>query len=597
MTQLIYKQKKSRNLFEAFRLSKHKKNLLLKQLIQCGQGHVLTSYLFSSNLSFLQKVLRDLDNFYMKIDGVLGYQRKINELLLHKTQSEAIESVEAFDSDMDVSYSLKALNNIEKVAEFIVLGGAAHRFNRESKVKQAQALEEFLGVSFLESLIQDVFAREYLSYKKTGRQVHTPIYMMSSKINGNHNKIMRFLKKKDYFARVRDLVWVHQQPLVPQVDKNGGWILDAEGRLELKPSGHGAIWNLAMSHEVFVKLEMLGCEYILTRQINNMMSGTDHTILSFLGYGIEKKHCFGFVCVKRDEGMQEGICVAKRIDGKRVLSSIEYCDAKKSSLDDGFKYSNTNILFSRLDGLKQAVKKNPFPGLLLNFKGSEKTRLESTMQVISESMIENQYLFLAKRQKALSVIKKKMHQKADFFETAQSALYDYCQNQEDLLENYCSIDLPHKRELDVFLDKGPSFLFTYLPALGPTYSEIKKKMVGGKIHEGSVLDLQIVDISCNNLDLKGSLSIKAQCPMGHFNTNGELVFSKQAARVDLDNLVIRTNLKHKELKSCLKNPSKKPACDCNIILEEGGCLVIKNMIFDSPRTIRVRKNEKLILEG
>ena len=54
------------------------------------------------------------------------------------------------------------------------------------------------------------------------------------------------------------------------------------------------------------------------------------------------------------------------------------------------------------------------------------------------------------------------------------------QNAQELLDRYCGIKLASVDNESAFLRKGPSFLMSYHPALGPFYSIIKQKIQGGR---------------------------------------------------------------------------------------------------------------------
>ena len=72
-----------------------------------------------------------------------------------------------------------------------------------------------------------------------------------------------------------------------------------------------------------------------------------------------------------------------------------------------------------------------------------------------------------------------------------------------------------------YLRSGPHFDFSYHPSLGPLYSIISQKLRKGRIARGSQLHLSVAELDCENLELEGRLSIIAQLPMGHLNSQGK----------------------------------------------------------------------------
>ena len=180
----------------------------------------------------------------------------------------------------------------------------------------------------------------------------------------------------------------------------------------MKPGGHGAIWKLARDEGIFELVPKIGeKKKLLIRQINNPLAGLDHGFLTFCGIGIGQNKVFGFASCPRLIGSAEGVNVL--VEDKKTqelaLTNVEFCDFAKFGIRDAplkpnepysrFS-SNTNILFADLKALSQAVKRCPYPGLLINLKKiayvteagerrEEKlARLESTMQNIADAFVE-----------------------------------------------------------------------------------------------------------------------------------------------------------------------------------------------------------------
>jgi len=93
---------------------------------------------------------------------------------------------------------------------------------------------------------------------------------------------------------------------------------------------------------------------------------------------------------------------------------------------------------------------------------------------------------------------------------------------------------PFPNEL-TFAKKGPSFLFSYHPALGPLYSIIGQKVQGGTLAGGSELQLEIADLYLKDLNLEGSLLIHATDVMG-YKEKGVLKYSEKTGQCVLDNV-------------------------------------------------------------
>ncbi|MCB1082110.1 MAG: hypothetical protein KDK63_03080, partial [Chlamydiia bacterium] len=216
--------------------------------------------------------------------------------------------------------------------------------------------------------------------------------------------------------------------------------------------------------------------------------------------------------------------------------------------------SNTNILFANLQEMEKVVETHPHPGLLVNFrkghhyhaeeKQEEIARLETTMQNIADALeVDHKkplptYLTFNTRRKTIATTKRKSSAKGKMLETPEGSYYSYMCNAKELLNEHCQMELPHFPDEKTFIRKGPSFLFSYHPALGPLYSVIGQKVRGGNLKEGSELQLEIADLEMENLSLDGSLLIHATDPMGHLE-NGILSYSHKCGRCHLKNVTVK----------------------------------------------------------
>lgn len=565
------------NLIEKLSL---KRQLVFYQLIAIGQADtIFEGFDFDESrlIAFLDQLV-PIDHFYREIGGLIGYQAKIIELLKQKEDQETSNSEFHPPSFIDIAEESPfvqdaiewGLETLQEVAEIYPLGGAAdrlHLLEEKSGVELPAAKLPFLGKTLLEILIRDLEAREHLYFKKTGRQITTPIAIMTSQEKNNHKHVLEICEENRFFGRPRDSIRFFTQPLVPAVEESGAWCVRGPLNPVLKPGGHGAIWKLARDEGVFDWLKAMGRTKALVRQINNPIAGLDYGLLAFTGIGCKEKMVFGFASCARLLKAAEGVNVLVERDQKLVLTNIEYCDFDKYGIQDRplkpkepySKFSsNTNILFADLEAVSSAVDACPFPGLLINLKKSsyqteqgkkkeaKMARLESTMQNIADVFTEEKgeelrtkktFVTYNWRHKTISTAKKAFCAGKPLKETPENCLYDLLTANRELLERL-KISLPQKRSVEEYLKMGPEFSFLYNPSLGPLYSEIEKKIQGGSIEEGSEVLLDIADLKANNLRVQGSLQIIAEQPVGHFDAEGKLIFSSNVGSCELENVTI-----------------------------------------------------------
>ncbi|OGN58832.1 MAG: hypothetical protein A3C42_06240, partial [Chlamydiae bacterium RIFCSPHIGHO2_02_FULL_45_9] len=557
-----------------------KQTAVLLQLIVIGQAERIFDGFNAHEKEFfvLLDQLEVVDRFYREIGGIVGYQAKILELLQKSEEGECQELkfhaphfLNISEDSADVRQAIEwGVDSVEEMAEIYPLGGAADRLHlveEATGVELPAARLPFLGKTLLELLIRDLEAREYLFYQKTGRQMVTPIAIMTSQEKRNHTHVMEICEENHFFGRPADSFRFFTQPLVPAVDESGNWCLKGPLAPLLKPGGHGAIWKLAKDEGVFDWLKGLGRKKALIRQINNPIAGLDYGLLAFTGIGCKKNMVFGFASCPRLLKAVEGVNVLVERNAKLVLTNIEYCDFAKYGIQDkplnpeepySRFSSNTNILFADLEAVSAAVEECPFPGLLVNLKKSslqgeggkkqevKMARLESTMQNIADVFVEEKgkelktertFVTYNVRHKTISTAKKAYVSGRALRETPEHCFYDLLKANRELLER-CQVALPKERTVGEYLEQGPELLFLYHPALGPLYSIIQRKIQGGHFHLGASVLFELADLYAKNLEVNGCLEIYAEKPIGHYSSKGDLHFSKEAGSCILENVTI-----------------------------------------------------------
>ncbi|MEX0962122.1 MAG: UTP--glucose-1-phosphate uridylyltransferase [Simkaniaceae bacterium] len=624
-----------------------KARLLLKSLLLIDQKHLLSTSSYEGDIEEalikLVKQLEPIEKFYEDQGGVIGYQVKVYEMIRDRSSFEEKAHYHpppfqdiSFLNPKTEELINEGLLHMPELAEIYPVGGAADRLGlveKDSGENLPAARLDFLESNLLERLIRDLVAREYLYYKKFGKQLMTPVVLMTSKVKDGDHHVREICEKNHWFNRPKTSFKIFCQPLIPTFDIEGKWCLKAPFSLLLKPGGHGVLWRLAELKGVYQFLSDQGRKKALIRQINNPIAGVDYGLLAFTGYGFKHNRVFGFASCPRRVRANEGMNVTceKKLgsDSEFALTNVEYCEFSYHGIEDkpleqGGEFSkfpsNTNILFADLEALKKAQKKNPFPGSILNFRSDQifdglkyvdekVARIETTMQNIADSFVSRSkkksdllsYLTFNQRRKTISVTKRKMTKK-DFFETPQSCLYDFLQNGYDLLKDHCGFILPPRQSQEDFIENGPDFLLNYHPALGPLYTSIAKKISKGEIKKGSEMVLEIAELSMQNFQLDGSFVVLCRCPLGHLDQEQKLHFSERAPRCTLKNVTVKNKGYSKlEQKTLLDSPHPRKE-SLTLILNENSHFIASDLHFTEPAIIEVppntivralKKNDKL----
>ena len=572
--------------------------LLIASIITIGEAPIVfrtvDSHLFDPvKFKKLLSVLKDVEAFYSQMGGIVGYHYAFLNLLQEiKNATVPLSDSESLlkPPGIDLTHTTLNLNefirwgieSLPGMAEIYPVGGAGDRLGLSDEVTgealPAAALQ-FCGRSLLESLIRDLQAKEYLYYKLFGKQLLTPIAMMTSEEKNNHNHIKSICAQNRWFGRSEQGFFLFKQPLVPVITVEGHWSLSSPLELSLKPGGHGVIWKLAKDCGVFQWLSKKGRKKALIRQINNPVAGTDFGLICFCGIGYQNDKMFGFSSCPRVLNTAQGMVVLIAKHDKDHfeynVSNIEYTDFSKKGLEDipefmGSPYSqfpaNTNILFVDIEKIDELISKQPVPGLLINCKTYfpyideegqltelKAGRLESMMQNISDFIIESSdhpysikehldsktYVTYSERRKTISVAKNSFHPHKSTLETPQGCFYEVLQNNHELFSKHCNITLPQLCDEQAYIKNGPNLCFGFHPALGPLYSVISQKIRNGRFLEGSELQLEICEVDIENLKLDGSLLIEASQPLGNLEDDAKIRYGEMSGKCELKNVRVK----------------------------------------------------------
>ena len=592
-----------------------KQLFMLCMLIAIGQAETVLVWPDDpgEKLFTLLDQLWDVECFYQPIGGVIGYQQSVLALL-KKPEGCAKQSFEApVGSDLTKPSQrhdealLHAIEHWGDFAEVYPVGGAADRLQLKSTKNYASlpaARLSFAGKPLLVGMLRDLEAREYLHYKLYGKQLTTPVVMMTSPEKDNSTHIAAICEENGWFGRPKSSIKLLTQPLVPTVDEKGEWITKEPLELFLKPGGHGVIWQLMLQEKVFEWLLKRGAKSLHLRQINNPIAAIDSGALQFLGLGHMHHKAFGFASCLRLVGSAEGVNVVRRDSkGRYALTNIEYCTFERHGIRDraranGEDYSlypsNTNILYADIAKAQQTAARYPLPGMLLNFRtaGDRKiARIEAMMQNIADAYTAPSketlptYITFNERYKTISTTKRKFAKGASWLETPEGCFFDLLKNAHELLSKHCKMRMPRLSEKG-FFEKGPPFIFLYHPALGPLYTIIAQKIKGGRISRGSELILEIADIACENLELDGSLSVETSAVTGHLDPRGLRRFSSQTGRCILKNVCVQNAGIERGSEPFWKHAPKRTE-SVQIHLEESSLFIAENVTFKGAHSIHV----------
>ena len=615
--------------------------LILHSLFVIGQGEHIFEKMdsFQTHSQEIKQLLESLvpaEEFYNQLGGLVGYQFQFLQLLaelkmpIQNDNKEYLKppglAISSLTSEV-TSYIRAGIETLPDIAEIYPIGGAADRLELKhpvSHVALPAAALNFLGYSLIEGLIRDVIGREYLHFKLYGKQVTLPLVFMSSNEKNNLSLTLKIFNDHAWYQRPPDYFFFIEQPLVPMIRSDGKWVSNGPYSVLLKPGGHGALWKLLQDTGALSWLKKKHRKKAVVRQINNPIAGVDYGLLFLSGYGCKEKKAFGFSSCERyfnsSEGMDVLILQKAPSHYRYSVTNVEYTEFEKKGIKDSpekenspfSKFpANTNILFVELEKIEKIITAHPFPGLIINLKTKENSsdlccgRLESTMQNIadylilesriplSETEIKNLPTFVTynRRQKTLAATKKPYQKGKAICETPEGALLTVLNNAKELLE-LCEIEAPLMYSEEDFIQKGPSFLFTYHPALGPLYQVIAQKVKKGYLHENSELKLEIADILLEDFNLKGCFLIYADQITGHLSNEGITRYSSLSGKCILKNVVIKNEGIDRSNSHYWKYEIKRKEA-LSIKIEGNGEFVAENVTFLGDYLINVPSGHRM----
>lgn len=642
-------------------------DLAIKAILAIGQGPIVFNSIDAlkdkfGRLRILLHTLLEVESFYSPIGGIIGYYRAVLKLLHENKQASNQHADEFFYYPplQDITKEEFNLAKIAKVgicslphmAEIYPIGGAGDRLNLhhpQTGIPLPVAQLNFEGFSLLERLIFDLQAREYIYWKLFGVQLETPIVFMGSHEKDNITNILKLCQNTGWFGRSPDNFQLLVQPLVPQITENGDFSLAESLKLNLKPGGHGVIWQLASQEGVFDWLKAKKRSQMLIRQINNPISGVDDTLLTFSGIANAYKKSFGFVACDRLIGAAEGMLVLKqtRLPAagsltenvyNYAITNVEYVSFKAKGIQEtpkepGSPFSlflaNTNILFAELETIEKALHINPLPGLVINMKHKAPSvdmqgnisqlpagRLESAMQNIADSIVYQadqdidqvqaadlpSFIMFTQRQKSLSVTKNAYVPDKCIYETPESCYFSIQENAYDLLTNHCHMQLPALGDLAHYLKHGPAFIVKYAAALGPLYTIISQKIQHGRLAERAQLVLEIAELELLDLELSGSLKIIAKDIFGQAEgLPGKVNYSHAGGKCQLHHVKVNNaGIDDACVHNCYWKEEIRHLASMEIILHGNAEFYAKDVIFEGPQHIEVQagyRTEATMVDG
>lgn len=412
-------------------------------------------------------------------------------------------------------YEKKGLAHFSEAAVVLVAGGLGERLGYPG-IKLDIPVETICGTSFLKNICDVIRAAE--SRFSSGARI--PLVLMTSE--QTHEATVGTLERNERFGLRKDQILFLKQTLVPTFsDAQAHLALQGKYQLSMKPNGHGDVHHVLFASGTIPALIRQGVRHLLFVQDTNAQVW--NAAFAALGAAVEQRLDYTSIAVRRVPKEAMGALVRLSRGGESQTVNVEYnqLDPEEEVPDEkGFSPypGNVNGLVVRaetylkvLEGTRGLVPEfvNPKYADAGRSKFKEPARLETLMQDLPKLFRsgESVGVVLFDRKWCFSPLKNRledararcernlppecaMTSESDFFAVGRMKGRFGGMKVDDGSEKMIS-GVPFQKGARVIL--RPSFALTV--------DEVKEKLSGGSLGEGSTLVVDGRDVRLKNVEV------------------------------------------------------------------------------------------------
>jgi len=384
----------------------------------------------------------------------------------------------------------------------------------------------------------EIYARFILAFQAYGRKssgdssLVLPLAIMTS--GDTHDKTVELLEANNYFGLDRGQVTLMKQGLVPALADVDARIAAKDGKVELKPHGHGDVHALLHQNGLPKKWADEGREWLLLFQDTNPLPF--RSLCAILGVSAKNDFVMNSVAVPRlPKEAIGGICTLQGGEGDPLTINVEYNQLEPLlkmtptggdvADDTGFSPfpGNINVLVFKLSGMARCLETTG--GVIPEFvnpkwaddaktKFKSPTRLENMMQEfprlckvgdkVGFSQLDRDMCFTCVKNNLADAVKKNP---PDCALSAEADIYACNARLLQLAGQDVEIEAPGDVEfLGIRAKVGARIVLQ--PSFGISLEEMKERVKGKvRISNKSVLVLDGA-VAIDGLDLDGALEVR-----------------------------------------------------------------------------------------
>lgn len=533
---------------------------LIQKLLSLRQGHLFQGWddpgtRDREKIAFLEQVYEQDQNYP---GGLSTYRENARRLLEASKRGDnpfdgyKVSVPEGIQLDVEsLTFAEKekiGFENIEKMGVILVAGGLGERLGYDG-IKVGIPLDLVTGDVYLQKYVKEILALQRKAERRLGRKVRIPFAIMTS--DDTHDRTVALLEANGHFGMEEGQITLMKSGTVPAIQNNDGdFVLekDEQGRdtykLLSKPHGHGDVHMMMHKHGVAKRWLESGITHSLFIQDTN--GQVFRAALAGLGVSLENDFDFNFLTVSRKAGEKAGAIAQLTKDGQTKVGNVEYNqlsavleggDVADPDTGDSPYPGNTNVFIVKNEVYDRALDETSgVLGEFVNPKYADQektkflspTRLETMMQDIAfyfggmgarvgfTNILDKFYVFSpVKNNPKDGAANAAKGNNADSMATGEASYYRGGR----LMLRIAGMDVRVNPSLGsdgkplLRMSRGVPYDDGAKVSLSPDFAsttfEVASKVHGGRISDDSTLVVEGENVVLDNLDLDGSLIIRA----------------------------------------------------------------------------------------
>ncbi len=312
------------------------RDLILRLLSELDQDHL------KYGLDALSKT--EQEQFYQQLLSfgkmlLLEQREALRKMTEHKVSPQTVSPLKHFQDNLTQACVLEGEKKLRegKVGCLILAGGQGTRLG----IPSGKGFAPITPIK-QKTLFQFAFEKAHCASQASGCSL--PIAVMASPIN--RVPIENYLQQNGFFEISENDVDILEQQMVPFIDHEGDWSLQAPGKLATGPNGNGEALQLFYQSGAWEKWRSKGIEAVQVILIDNPLA--DPFLCPLVGFhALNEAEITVLATPRRDQLEKVGVLA----NSDEKVAVVEYTEASLPLVN--YPYANTGIFIFSMDFIKK----------------------------------------------------------------------------------------------------------------------------------------------------------------------------------------------------------------------------------------------------